>query len=225
MTEARTPERLRTADVIERYGNSLELVPLDSRFHNISVGLYLKDGIYTVWSFSGKPGVEERIREIRDHLVALGGMVPVEGTHNQARFPYQHPHRRALKFLLAQAVGKAADYAHPEGDLTIRDTRTKLMITVSGQEKDGKWVYEVSGEGEAPNIPMRLRMIVAGFTRYGEMEKISDTEVMFSGGQRNDALVKLLLPYARNISSVESMLDAEALRGQMTTRTLGFTPL
>ena len=225
MTEAKTPERLRTADVVERYGHCLELVPLDARFHEISVGLYDKDVIYTVWSFSGKPGVEGRIEEIRDQLVVLGGMVPVEGTHNQAKFPYEHPHRRPLKFLLAQAVGKAPDYVHPEGDMTIKDTKTKLMITVSGHEQDGKWVYEVSGEGEAPNIPLRLRLIVAGFVRYGEMEKVSDTEVMFSGGQRNDALLKLLTPYSRNVSSVESMLDAEALRGQMTTGTLGFTPL
>ena len=32
------------------------------------------------------------------------------------------------------------------------------------------------------------------------------------------------MPYSRNVSSVESMMEAEALRGQMTTGTLGFTP-
>jgi hypothetical protein len=37
-------------------------------------------------------------------------------------------------------------------------------------------------------------------------------------------MLRVLLPYSRNISSVESMLEAEALRGQMTTGTLGFTP-
>ena len=56
------------------------------------------------------------------------------------------------------------------------------------------------------------------------MEKISDTKVAFPCGQRHDELIRLLLPYSRNISSVESMMEAEALRGQMTTGTLGFTP-
>ena len=85
-------------------------------------------------------------------------------------------------------------------------------------------MYSVSVEGEAPNPAVRLRMVVAGFLRYGEMNKVGDTEVAFPCGQRHDALMRLLLPYSRNISSVEGMMAAEALRGQMTTGTLGFTP-
>ena len=71
---ATAEDRLRPAEVIERYGQCLELVPLDRRFHDISVGLYVKDGICTIWTFSRKEGVEERIREIRDQMIALGGM-------------------------------------------------------------------------------------------------------------------------------------------------------
>ena len=56
------------------------------------------------------------------------------------------------------------------------------------------------------------------------MEKVSDTEVAFPCGQRHDELIRLLMPYSRNISAVENMLDSEALRGQLTTGTLGFTP-
>ena len=67
-------------------------------------------------------------------------------------------------------------------------------------------------------------MVVAGFVRYGEMEKVSDTEVSFPCGRRHDELIRLLLPYSRNVSAVENMMEAEALRGQMTTDTLGFTP-
>jgi hypothetical protein len=54
---------------------------------------------------------------------------------------------------------------------------------------------------------------------------MGDTEVAFSCGWQHDELLRLLLPYSRNISAVESMLEAEAVRGQMTTSTLGFTPL
>lgn len=224
MTEAKASQSIRPTEVLELYGHCIELVPLDSRFENISVALHEKDGIYTVWSFSHKPGVDDRLREIRDQLVALGGMVPVEGTGNQAKFPYELKHGRPIKFLMAQAVGKASDYSHPTGDMTIKDTKSALMLTVSGRNEDGKRIYTITGEGDAKRPELRIRMIVAGFVRYGEMEKVSDTEVMFSGGQDNDALMKLVLPYARNVSGVESMMDAEAMRGQMTTGTLGFTP-
>ena len=215
---------LRVSEVLERYGSCLELVPMDAHFQGISVGLYARDGVFTVWSFSAKPGVPERIEAIRDQLVLLGGLSPVPGTHNQVVFSCGFFHQRLIKFLLAQAVGKSPDYSPPEGEMSIRDTRTKLTITAAGEQADDRWLYRVSAQGDAPNIPARLRMIVAGFLRYGEMDKVGDTEVAFPCGQRHDELIRLLLPYSRNVSSVESMLEAEALRGQMTTGTLGFTP-
>jgi hypothetical protein len=66
-------------------------------------------------------------------------------------------------------------------------------------------------------------MVVAGFVRYGEMEKVGDAEVAFPCGQRHDRLMGILMPYSRNISAVEDMMEADAMRGQMTTNTLGFS--
>ena len=164
MTEAKTSQTIHPADVLEKYGHCVELVPLDSRFENISVALHERDGIYTVWSFSHKPGVDGRLRQIRDQLVALGGMVPVEGTGNQAKFPYELRHGRPIKFLMARAVGRAPDYTHPEGDLTIKDTKSALMLTVSGRDEDGMRIYTVTGEGDVRRPEIRIRLIVAGFT-------------------------------------------------------------
>jgi hypothetical protein len=216
-------DRPRVAGVIERYGRCLELVAVDPHFHDISVGLYLKNGVCTVWSYSGKPGVQDRITKIRDQFIALGGLAPLKGTHDQLRFPCGHVHIRALRFLLAQAVGKSPDYSPAGGQLSIQDTKTKLTLSVTGRDTEVGWVYQVSGTGMAPSIPERLRLVVAGFVRYGEMEKISDTEVAFPCRQRHEQLMGLLLPYSRNITAVEGMLEEEAVRGQMTTGTLGFT--
>ena len=216
--------RVRAVDVLERYGNCLELVSMDPNFENISVGLYMKDGVCTIWTFSSKAGVSARIEQIRDQLVALGGVEAVEGTTNQVRFACGGLHERAIKFLMSQAVGKAPDFAPPQGEMSIRDSRSPLTIKVSGAAQDDAYVYSVSAEGDAPNPAVRLRMVVAGFLRYGEMEKVGDVEVAFPCGERHDALMRLLMPYSRNISSVEGMMAAEALRGQMTTGTLGFTP-
>jgi hypothetical protein len=120
-------------------------------------------------------------------------------------------------------VGKSPDFS-PEGDgLSIRDTKTKLTLSVAGQESAGRCIYEVSATGEAPSIPARLRLVVAGFVRYGEMEKAGEAEVAFPCGQRHDLLMGILMPYSRNISAVENMMEADAMRGQMTTSTLGFS--
>ena len=112
----------RPAAVIKKFGKCLELVPLDRHFHNISVGLYVKQGIFTVWTFSGKSGAAERIQVIRDQLVVLGGMEPIEGTWNQARFTCDVLHDRPVRFLLSQAVGKSPDFAPSEGTLEIKDS-------------------------------------------------------------------------------------------------------
>ena len=224
MAQTRTSERLRVADVIERYGRCLELISMDPNFHGITVSLYAKDGVATVWTFSRRTGVEERIRKIRDQLVALGGLDPVEGTHDQVRPACGQLHGRPTKFLMMQAVEKDPSFSLPEGELSVKDLRSGLMLGMDSREVDGRVVYYVTAEGEAQNKAARLRAVTAGFVRYGEMEKTEDGGVAFPCGYRHDELIRVLLPYARNVSRVEDMLEADALRGQMTTGTLGFTP-
>ena len=219
-----TIHRKSVAQVIEEYGKCIELIPMDPYFHNISVGLYLKTGICTVWSYSSKPGVRERLSNIRDGFVALGGMAPVPGNDIQFTSPCGQLHLRALGFLLAQIVGKNPDFSPPTGDLTIRDTKTRMTLNVTGKDAGDRWVYQVAADEEARRAATRLRLVVAGFVRYGEMEKVSDNEVAFPCGHRHDELMRILLPYSRNVSAVENMMEADALRGQMTTGTLGFTP-
>ena len=211
----------RPSEVIEKYGRCLELVPIDKYFNDISVGLYVKGSTCTVWTFSKKSGVAERLREIRDQMVALGGMEPLDGTDNQVRFPCGQLHTRPLRFLTAQAVGKAPDYAPPQGQMSIKDSKSAFTINAEAADTDG--VYHISLDGEGGNSAMRLRMVLAGFARYGEMEQVGDSGVRFSCGATHDALMRILMPYSRNISSVETMMAAEALRGQMTTGTLGFS--
>ena len=212
----------RIMEVIERYGRCLELVPIDPNFHDISVALYEKDGIATVWTFSRRKGVEDRIRQIRDQIAALGYMEPVAGTHNQLRPPCGVIHQRPLKFLMMQAVEKGPSFTHSERP--VKDLRSDLMLSFESTEVDGRTVYRVRGEGEARNPAGRLRAITGGFVRYGEMVRAEDGGVAFCCGARHDQLMRLLLPYARNVSGTQDMLDADALRGQMTTGTLGFTP-
>lgn len=224
MATSKTRPRGQVVELLERYGQCVELVPLDPNFHDISVSLLVKDGIATVWTFSRKPGVDGRIRQIRDQLVALGGLTPVDGTDNQLRFSCGGWHSRPVKFLVMQAVEKDPSYTFPVGDISIKDLKSPLTLRVTGEEAGGQSVYAINADGEAPTKTMRIAAVTGGFVRYGEMEKVSDGHVAFDCGQRHDELMRLLISYARNVSGVEDMLESAALRGQMTTGTLGFTP-
>ena len=216
-------EGLRPSEVISRYGKCIELVPLDKHFNDISVGLYLKESIFTVWTFSNKPNTSDRIKAIRNQLIAIGGMSEVPGTDNQVRFECGSLHERPVKFLLNQSVGKAPDFAPSSGELVIKDSKSDLMINAAPFLREGSWFYRITTTGKAKNPSLRLRMILAGFSRYGEMDKIGDDEVAFECRNKHDGLMRLLMPYSRNISSVETMMAAEDMRGQMTTSTLGFS--
>ena len=213
----------RPKEVIAKYGRCLELVSTDKRFNEISVGLYVKNSVFTVWSFSTKTGVEKRIGEIRGLLVSLGGMTPVPGTHNQAKFECGLIHSRPVRFLLSQAVGKDPKCSTSTVAMEIKDSKSNLIIKAEGFDRDTSRRYQISVSGEARNPATRLRMIIAGFSKYGEMDKIGDQEVAFECRRNHDDLLRILLPYSRNISSVETMMQAESLRGQMTTSTLGFS--
>lgn len=224
MAEFKSAKVTRGEAAIKRYGQCIELIPRDEHFHNISVGLYLKDQVYTVVTFSQKSEVDNRIQQIRDKMISLGELTAVRDTVNQLKFACGQLHIRPLKFLMSQSVGKVRQYDKPKGDMSIKDSKTELILNISGKGNSDKWVYQVFGEGNAPNIVLRLKMIMAGFIKYGEMTKLSDTELAFQCGQRHDGLIRILLPYSRNVSAVENMIESEAMRGQMTTNTLGFTP-
>lgn len=213
---------LRPSEVLSRYGKCLELIPLDKHFNDISIGLYLKESTFTVWTFSNKPNVSERIKSIRNQLVSLGGMSAVPGTDNQARFECGSLHERPVKFLLSQSVGKAPDFAPSSGEIKIKDSKSDLTIYANPFRREGSWFYRIATSGNAKNPSMRLRMIMAGFSRYGEMDKEGENEVAFECRNKHEKLMRLLMPYSRNISSVETMIAAEDMRGQMTTNTLGF---
>lgn len=199
----------------------MELISVDPHCFDISIGLYEKEGVLTVWSFSQRPETYARIIEIRNQLVTLGDLVPVPRVNNKANFACGYIHRRPLKFLMMQAVEKPADYEIPKR--AIQDLRSDLMLSVVSKEKDVRWIYEVVAEGEHANKEGRLRAIASGFVRYGEMERIGENQVSFICGEQHDNLARLVLPYARNVSGVEDMLDANSIRGQMTTNTLGFS--
>ena len=111
----------------------------------------------------------------------------------------------------------------PTGRIQVKDLKSDMILFAVPGPIDGGWAYTVDGEGEAKRPALRIRATVAGLERYGEMERVGETQVAFPCRSRYDGLVRVVLPYARNISGTEDMLEAFDTRGQMTTGTLGFS--
>ena len=222
-------------NILSDLGRCIELISIDPNFNNISIGLYEKNGIYTVWSFSKVTGIKERIEEVRYQLINLGGMESISGTYNKAKYPNNQVFERPMKFLIKQAVEKPANYRHSTGPIKIKDLRSPLEITITPKQANSSNIYEVSASlpateknsgdsvsGVHTKPEIRINAIIRGLIKYGNMERVDNTSVKFSNGEKLDNLVRLILPYARNITGTQDMLDADSIKGQMTTNTLGF---
>jgi len=215
-------ERPRVVDKVKRLGHCIELVSIDPHFHDISVGLFNKDGILTISSYSTIDGIEQRIEQIRDRCTVLGDVEAVEGTTDQLRLISDLYLDRALRFMFIAAVEKNPDLEMPSGPITAPDTKTKLTFLVEGAEEDGQFVYRVSAQGDADRPEMRVRSVVGGFMRYSGCVRVDKNKFAFPDGKKYDNFARLILPLARNVSAVEAQLEQSELEGQMNTQTLGF---
>jgi hypothetical protein len=212
----------RVAEKIKRLGNCIEIVSIDPHFHDVSVGLFIKDGVMTISTYSTIDGVEARIEQIRDRCVKLGDVEAVEGSTDQLRLVSDLYLDRALRFMFIAAVEKDPAQELPSGRITAPDTKTKLTLVVEGAEEDGQYVYTVSTEGEAERAVMRVRATVGGFIRYSGCVRVDKNKFSFPDGKQYDNFARLILPLARNVSAVEAQLEADEMAGQMNTQTLGF---
>jgi hypothetical protein len=215
-------EKSNVAKNVKRLGSCIELVSLDPHFHDVSVGLFIKDGVLTIASYSTIDGIDGRIEQIRDRCAGLGDVEAVEGTTDQLRLISDLYLDRALRFMFSAAVEKDPAAELPSGRITAPDTKTKLTFVVEGSDEGGKYVYTVSTEGEAERAEMRVRAAVGGFMRYSGCERVDKNKFSFPDGKKYDNFARLILPLARNVSAVEAQLEQDEMAGQMNTQTLGF---
>ena len=118
---------MRVFEVREQFGNCLELVSMDPNFHNITVGLFIKNDILTVWSYSKKEGVKLRLNTIRDKMVELGGLKSINEDF-KLKVPKGYFIERPLRFLFTQSVEKGPDFKFDTGPISASDNKTKLLF-------------------------------------------------------------------------------------------------
>jgi hypothetical protein len=184
-------------------GQCIELVSIDPHFNDVTIGLFIKNGLMTIFSYSTFDGIDARIEQIRDRCVLLGDVEAVEGSSNQLRLISDLQLDRALRFMFTAAVEKDPALELPSGRITAPDTKTKLTFVIERPER-------------------RVMAAVGGFIRYSGCTRVDKNQFSFPDGKRYDNFARLILPLARNVSAVEAQLEQDEMAGQMNTQTLGF---
>ncbi|MBF51185.1 MAG: hypothetical protein CL890_02540 [Dehalococcoidia bacterium] len=214
---------MRPKDVISKYGRCLELISMDPFFNDVTVGLFFKEPLLTVHSYSKIEGLENRLEEIRNRIVDIAGALPGD-QFNQATFPCSCKDgccTPPLRFVIKEAVMKDRPNNISEG-IKYKDLRSDMILSINYTLEKGIHKYTVTGDGNAPKPEIRYRAVVNGLLKYGGFEKLDNFSFRLKCNQRNDKLINLLLPLARNISATEESLAADDMAGQMTTQSLGF---
>lgn len=197
-------------------GYRIELVSMDSHFHDISIGLYEQrspDGTprYLVHTYSGRPGARERIDFVTGAMRALGGLVPAGGEHT-LRFPCGAAHRLACKRVFLEACKLPSDGVPEAKPLSIFDKKSERTITVASA---GGGAYQLSADGDEDGKARRVGAVAGGLMKLAQMEASGDggDAVAFDCGHPHDALIGLLLGRALNVRAAMREQEQAASRG------------
>jgi hypothetical protein len=193
----------------------VELVSMDRHFHDISVGLYVRDTdgepVGTVHSYSGRDGVRERLRAIAATVATLGGLeVREDGV--SLRFPCSTWHGTAAKRLFLEACKQDPSEPVEPKPLEGPDSRTEQTIRI---EPLGEGAYEVHADNVAEGEQSRAPAIGRAMAKLAELDADEGDRVVvrFPCGQDHPELIGLLLGRAQNLRAVLREEEMQASRG------------
>ena len=201
-------------------GARIELVPMDSHFHEISIALYRQEGAdgpeFLVYSFSQKDGTAQRIDTVVEAMKALGDTEAVPANPRCLRFACGHDHEFACRRLFLEACKLALGAEPTPRPLTVFDKKADKNLRVISE---GDGLYSVSADD--PGESMTLRRIAAtagGLAKLGEMSPANDRtdQVRFDCGHAHDNLVGVLLPRAINVRTAMREAESAAARGVLS---------
>ena len=195
-------------------GRRIELVPLDSHFGDISIGLYRQQDdtgpVYQVYTYSRREGVRDRIAFVVKAMEVLGGMV--RDPDGRLRFPCGHVHNLAVKRVFLEACKLDSSVIPEPRPLEIVDKKSGLQIRVLSQ---GGGVYRVTAHGEGKDRERRISFIAGGLMKLAEIDEVSGTldQVVFPCVYVHDAMIGQLLVRAPNVRAVLREQEMIASRG------------
>ncbi len=196
-------------------GRRVELVPIDSHFHDITIGLYLErqdaeQGVYSVHSYSQLDGTDGRLNHVAQAMVALGGMQRCDGVRPSLVFPCKKLHLAAAKRVFLEACKVPFDAKPTARSSSIFDKKADGTMHV---RSEGAGAYRVTCDQDDEKASKRIAAIAGGFAKLLEMERVGDDAICFGCGQPHDVLVNLLLPRALNVRAAMREQEQQAARG------------
>jgi hypothetical protein len=199
-------------------GTRVELVPMDPWLDDISVGLYRKETdegpAAVVHSYSGKPGVEQRVDFILRALTVLGGLEPVADDADRAlRFPCHAWHNAASKRVFLDCFRLDPTVALAAKPLAAPDTRSEQTITLVPL---GKGVYEVDSTGATAEEPTRAPAIARALVRLAQLDELDETTVGFQCEHDHHELMGTMLVRAQNLRAALREEELTASSGVLT---------
>lgn len=196
-------------------GRRVELVAMDSQFHDISLGLYERTmggtTAYLVHSYSSIEGTTGRLEFVREAMVALGGMTTVGDAGTFLGFACSQPHRLMARRIFLEATKTPSDRPVEARSLETIDRKTKCRIQAAGT--DGE--YHLYVEGSDETCQRRAAVAAKGLATLAEADLVPETSdrVRFACSSEHDAAVGLLLPRALNVRAAMREVDEAASRG------------
>lgn len=201
---------------VRNIGRRIELVSMDSQFHDISLGLYRQgtgdEMSFLIHTYSPRSGAAGRAEFVAAAMAALGGMIIDDGHPGVVRFACGDRHQFACRrvFLEASKLPSGSELA--ARPLRIFDKKTDQTIEVFSR---GRGEYLVRADGTEERQRRRAAVAALGLVRLGEMEPVADTSdrIRFGCAKSHDAVVGLLLTRALNVRAAMREVESQAARG------------
>ena len=207
---------------IRDLGARVELVPMDSQFRDISIGLYEnndKEGTsFVVHTYSPRTGASDRMMRISSRMAALGGMDHDDADPSRVRFPCGCGHRWACRRIFLEAV-KADEKSSLEANpLEVFDAKCDQTIEALA---DGDGNYSLQVQGGTKGHESRASVAALGLVKLGQMEMVDEAGnvVAFECNMSHDAAVGLLLSKALNVRSAIREIEERENRGVLAAPT------
>lgn len=191
---------------------------MDPHFHGISVGLYCKDAPdgprAVVYSYSARPGADERLAFVAEAMGTLGGLEPVAGDPDGGlRLPCGQWHNAALKRLFLDCFRVEPSEPLSPRPLAGRDSRSEQAIDLVPL---GNGVYRVDATGAAPEELSRAPAIARALVRLVELDEVDETTVAFPCRHDHHELAGLMLVRAQNLRAALREEELSTGRGVLS---------
>ena len=196
-------------------GRRIEIVPMDVRFHDITVALncqlHNEVPTFVVHTYSRIEGFKDRIASIVNAMQVLGGMELT--SDGRLQFSCKEGHELACRRVFLEACKFSSNEPIEPRPLSILDKKSGLNITITSA---GAGVYDVGADGDAKSKERRISAIAGGLIKLGQMVDERVDRVSFACGQPHDALVGLLLVRAPNVRAIMREQEMAPSRGVLS---------